>query len=114
MKFEDLQEGLGIHEAIEAFLDGCNRRDTLFAPEGWRKPYVEAFRKLLSQPITKDQSIALRSAVLKYHHLDSVIRWLRDCPECPWEEYLQSPNRNRHRITYDEYAFDKIALAKAL
>ncbi|MGH9765336.1 MAG: hypothetical protein ACREAC_31260, partial [Blastocatellia bacterium] len=91
MKFDDLEQGISPEEAIEAFLDGCNRRDTLFAPETWRQPYVAALKRFLSNPITQDQAAALRSAALKETKLDAVISWLKSSPELPWEKYLKRP-----------------------
>jgi serine/threonine protein kinase len=85
--FEELSEGLSIEEALEAFMDGCNKnRDRLFAPRSWVNPRLSDLRKLLSDPITAEQAAALREAALKKRNLDTVIDWLRHRP-MTWKQY---------------------------
>lgn len=39
--FSRLQEGMSSEDALDIFLDYCNKQNTLFAPDHWFRPYSE-------------------------------------------------------------------------
>lgn len=69
--------GISVQEALERFVACCNTRETLFITPSWIEPRTRRLRELLSDPITDAQAAALRRAILKQEHLDTVIGWLK-------------------------------------
>ena len=73
---EDILGGVRRERAFELLLATCNQAQTLFITDGWVAPRLEKLRRLLSDPITNEQSQALRDAAMKRMRLDGVIVWL--------------------------------------
>ncbi len=75
---DNLIGGTARLQALELFLKACNKRDTLFITDVWITPRLEQLKKLLSDPITEEQAIGLKNAVLKRIKIDDLIQWLND------------------------------------
>src|SRR5215510_2267721 len=74
------------HEALEAFVAACNRRDTLFITERWFAPRKEKLLALLSDPITADEANVLQQLLWQRIPFQVVFDWLAEKP-LSWEEY---------------------------
>ena len=88
MSFDDLRAGLSVEQAVEAFLDGCNKGpDRLWISESWVRRRIERLIRLARSPLTEEHAAKLRDAALKREGLDYVIDWMCDHSDLRWSEF---------------------------
>jgi hypothetical protein len=92
-QLDRLTAGLSRNAALTIFVHACDRPDTLWVTESWFKPRVERLHRLLSDPVTNDQALALCDAALKRHPLDGVLEWLEHAPEMGWRMFTENKAR---------------------
>ncbi len=85
--FSRLQEGMSSEDALDIFLDYCNKQNTLFAPDHWFRPYSERLKDSLPRAVSSDHIEALTEALLERVTLDAVIFWLTEEKSLSWSGY---------------------------
>lgn len=84
--FEQLAAGLSPDEAVEAFLDGCNKPDRVNLSSHRLAHTIPSLRRALPDPITAEIAEALVAAANRRLTLERVISWLDHLPMM-WSEY---------------------------
>ena len=76
-RFDDLEGGMWIDEALAAFVDGCNvPYETLWITDSWSHPLFERLRASVRGPISDELAEALRQVVSKRHKLEDLVDWV--------------------------------------
>src|SRR2546425_674681 len=91
-KHELFQGGMSLDEALTLFLSACNQGpDVLFITDSWIAPRLEALREGLDDPITEEQAVALRDALLQVEPIDRVVGWLSHANRIfSWQGYKEA------------------------
>jgi len=88
--------GLSPEEAVQAFIQACSRRDTLFLTKRWLDEKLPEIHKRLSSFITEDEAVALRELALMKVKSDDVISWLKSGTPS-WSDYYQQRCQEQDR-----------------
>lgn len=90
-RFDDLEGGMWIDEALAAFVDGCNvPYETLWITDSWSRPLFERLRARILGPISDEVADALRRVVRKEHKLEDLIDWVeRPDPKVPFAQFAK-------------------------
>jgi hypothetical protein len=91
-----IKPGLSVEEAIQAFIEACNRRDTLFLSERWLDEKLPQIREHLSNPIPENEALALRELALMKVKSGEVIGWLKSGAPS-WTEYYEQQRQQQAR-----------------
>lgn len=76
-RFDDLEGGMWIDEALAAFVDGCNvPYRTLWITDSWSRPLFDRLRKRVLGPVSDELADALRRVVRKQHRLQDLVEWV--------------------------------------
>jgi hypothetical protein len=76
-RFDDLEGGMWIDEALAAFVDGCNvPYQTLWITDSWSRPLFDRLRARVRGPISDEVAEALRHVVRKEHKLEDLVDWV--------------------------------------
>jgi hypothetical protein len=102
-RFEDLEGGMWLEEAIEAFVAGCNIPNrTLWITEGWAGPLFERLRERVRGPIGDDLADALRQVVRKEHRLEDLVAWVETPdPKPPFRVFARSRDDARDAAEFE-------------
>jgi hypothetical protein len=93
---ERIVPGLSSEEAIQAFIQACNRRNTLFLTDRWLDEKLPHIRQHLSRCITENEAQALRELAVMKAKSGEVIDWLKSGTPS-WTEYCVQERRKDDR-----------------
>ncbi len=112
-RFDDLEGGMGLEEALDAFVSGCNVPNrTLWITEGWAGPLFERLRGSIRGPIGDDLAEALRQVVRKEHRLEDLVAWAETPdPKLPFRVFARG--REDARDTDDLEAMRRFLAGRA-
>lgn len=96
-RFRDLEGGMWLEEALEAFVDGCNvPYQTLWLTESWAAPLFARLRARVRGPVSDDLAVALRQVACKEHRLEDLVAWVEQPePRAGWAEFAKRCNDAR-------------------
>lgn len=83
MEPSELKGGLSINEALQHVAKSWEKQHGVF-DERWANPKFDELRRLLSEPITEEQALALQECISSPHQLATVIYWLKQAPHIRW------------------------------
>lgn len=98
-------------EALDALLEHYRKNPNPWAPPSLREPRLAILRTLLSNPITTEQAQALETVSTDLNELQTVIDWLNDHPDEPWQRYWYQIEQKRAK-DHERSEAQKIADAK--
>jgi hypothetical protein len=103
-RFEDLEGGMWLDEALEAFVDGCNvPNKTLWITESWAQPLFARLRASVLGPISDEFAEALRQVVRRQHRLEDLVDWVElASPRPSFEDYARRCRDARDAAKADE------------
>jgi hypothetical protein len=87
---------LSSEEAIQAFIQACNRHNTLFLTDQWLDEKLPHIRQHLSRFITENEALALRELAVMKAKSGEVIGWLKSGTPS-WTEYCVQERRKDDR-----------------
>jgi len=90
-RFGDLEGGMWLEEALEAFVDGCNvPYETLWLTESWAAPLFARLRAQVRGPVSDELAEALRQVVRKEHRLEDLVAWVEQPePRAGWAGFAK-------------------------
>ena len=68
--------GKSVDDVLTAFRGSVNQPGTIFSTEHWLVPKLDQLRRLLSDPITKDEAKALLDVLHQRHWMSDLLEWL--------------------------------------
>lgn len=112
-RFEDLEGGMWLEEALEAFVAGCNVPNrTLWITDSWAGPLFERLRHSVRGPIGDDLAQAMRQVVRKEHRLEDLVAWAETSdPKVPFGVFAR--NREDARDSADFEAMRRFLAGRA-
>jgi hypothetical protein len=81
--------GIRLADALQAFSESVNQPGTIFSRDHWLMPKLERLCKLLNDPVTPDQALALVDVLYQRRWMRDLIEWLDEAPEVPWAEFFE-------------------------
>jgi hypothetical protein len=76
-RFDDLEGGMWIDEALAAFVDGCNvPYQTLWITDSWSHPLFDRLRASVRGPVSDELAESLRQVVSKRYKLEDLVDWV--------------------------------------
>jgi hypothetical protein len=67
-------------DALHAFRQAVNQPNTMFSTEHWLLPKLDSLRKLLHDPITDDEAMALLDVLHNRRWMKDLLEWLQGDP----------------------------------
>jgi hypothetical protein len=81
--------GTPVAEALQAFHESVNQPGTIFSRDHWLLPKFERLRRLLNDPITRDQAAALLDVLYQKRWMSELIDWLEQANEVSWADFFE-------------------------
>jgi hypothetical protein len=102
-RFDDLEGGMRIDEALAAFVDGCNvPYQTLWITDSWSQPLFERLRASVRGPISDELADALRRVVQRQYRLEDLVDWAeRPEPKPPFTRFAEERRGAREMAEAD-------------